>query len=206
MGAYIPPYPPPLLREGRVGGVYAAQPRWGFKSACVDVGGEHSVGSLRIGDVILAIDPGTNTGWALLRDGALVTCGLGDPRTSSAHVVRDITDVIIEHPVIYPGGRTKNPNDVLKVAVNAGEWAGTYRQRCLVHYVTPQTWKGNVPKKVHQGRVWSKLSSAERAEAAAVCKRMSPKWSPALIATAPDAALWRNVLDAVGLGLFHVGR
>lgn len=143
--------------------------------------------------MILAIDPGTHTGWALFKDSLLVACGLGDPRTSTAHVMRDITDVIIEHPVIYSGGRTRNPNDVLKVAVNAGEWAGTYRQKALVRYVTPQAWKGSVPKDVHQPRILAKLAPKEAEVLEASLRRVAK-------------SKHNNVVDAVGLGLFHVGR
>lgn len=140
----------------------------------------------------LAIDPGTTTGWALFTSGdrRLAMCGLNQPEEPAP-----ITSVTIERPRIYPHGRTKNPNDVLSVAINAGEWAGRYKALGVpvVRYVEPATWKGQVPKDVHHARIWSRLSANEQ-EIVSVCGRGMP----------PSKR--HNMLDAVGLGLWAVGR
>lgn len=153
--------------------------------------------------MLLAIDPGTDTGWALFsdandRDGRhrLVACGLGDPRLSDKHRAADITRVVIERPMIYPRGQTKNPNDVVALAVNAGEWGGLYRQWAAVEYVLPFQWKGSVPKSIHHERVLAKLSDAERV---VVDQTLTRGRSIA-------RGKRHNVLDAIGLGLFGVGR
>lgn len=147
--------------------------------------------------MLLAIDPGTNVGWALFDKtgvgvgvfGELISCGLGGEPDGAAVV----HEVVIEHPVIYPGGRTKNPNDVLKVAINAGEWGGRFRH--VARYVKPQQWKGNVPKAVHQPRIWAKLTNTER-----------KVFDDCLDTAKVPKSKRHNVIDAIGIGLYAVGR
>jgi hypothetical protein len=57
----------------------------------------------------------------------------------------------------------------------------------LIHYYTPQQWKGSVPKTVMERRIRSKLAPDE-------------------LATLPTGAKAHNAIDAVGLGLYHLGR
>jgi hypothetical protein len=156
--------------------------------------------------MLLAIDPGLDTGWALFSTaGQLVACGLGDPRLSDRHRVADLRTVVIERPFVYPRGQTKNPNDVLSLAVNAGEWGGLYRQWADVKYVLPFQWKGSVPKKISHARISAKLSDAEKAVVDTAMARGRSCASKAL--GRPIArSLQHNVLDAVGLGLFTVSR
>jgi hypothetical protein len=54
---------------------------------------------------------------------------------------------------------------------------------------TPSAWKGQVPKSVHHARILAALSYEEQSR----------------IPKLPTSKL-HNVLDAVALGLFHVGR
>ena len=107
--------------------------------------------------------------------------------------------------MIYPRGQTKNPNDVVELALNAGEWGGLYRQWADVEYVFPFQWKGSVPKSIHHTRVLAKLSEAERAVADQAISRGRSGVSKSL-ATPVPASKRHNVLDAIGLGLFRVGR
>ena len=156
--------------------------------------------------MLLAIDPGLDTGWALFTDaGELVACGLGDPRMSDRHRVSEIRSVVIEQPFIYPRGQTKNPNDVLALALNAGEWAGLYRQWAEVKYVLPFQWKGSVPKAISHSRIWGKLGDTEKTVVDLAMERGRSCTTKAL--GRPIASSRRhNVLDAVGLGLFAVSR
>lgn len=152
---------------------------------------------------VLAIDPGTDMGFALFdARGCLTACGLGDPRSSEHHRIRDITRVVIEKPMIYPGGRTKDPNAVVTLAVKAGEWGGLYRQWVTVEYVLPWQWKGQVPKDIHHERVLAKLTDEEHAIVNAM--RTDVRGNARAAAVAPSKR--HNVIDAVGLGLFAVGR
>lgn len=143
--------------------------------------------------MLLAIDPGESSGWAVFDDCLrLVACGLGQPPAQRAPFVR----VIVERPKIYPKGKTKNPNDVLTLALNAGEWAGEYRalsRTTSVEYVTPQDWKGQTPKEIQHARDYDKLSPEERHVVAKGGKGIAPSKR-------------HNMLDAVGIGLFAVGR
>jgi hypothetical protein len=142
--------------------------------------------------MLLAIDPGTVTGWALFSSNKLLACGLNDPSACRWHVPSAFSKVVIERPKIYPGGRTKNPNDVLSVAVNAGEWGGRYKQQgCEVQYVEPSGWKGQTPKEIQHRRDWARLSAEEQAVVSAAGKTM-------------PASKRHNMLDAVGIGLWAV--
>lgn len=109
--------------------------------------------------LILGIDPGLKTGWALLDDRAesfIQVAALGDPRHSQwAHLA---DRVVIEYPVVYPHSKT-NPNDLIKLAIQVGEYQqffGSHR----VTLVKPATWKGQVPKSVTEKRVRAKFPNA----------------------------------------------
>lgn len=144
----------------------------------------------------VAIDPGLDTGWSIWSEGLLAACGLGDPRTSKAHRVAELSCVWIESPVIYPHSKA-NPNDIIRLALNAGGWEGRYDVLGVpVSFVEPSKWKGQVPKDVHHARVWAALAPAEQAIVDAAVR-------------ARPASKRHNILDAVGLGLWagkRVGR
>ena len=104
--------------------------------------------------LVLGIDPGLKTGWALLQDGALWGAGLGDPRKTPY----EPDHVVIEYPVVYPHSKT-NPNDLIKLAIMVGEYQqffGAWR----VTLVKPATWKGQLPKSVTEKRVRAHFSNA----------------------------------------------
>lgn len=151
---------------------------------------EHPTGCPGYQDMLLAIDPGADSGWAIFRDDALTDCGLGGVEYAAPGPL--VNQVVIEHPVIYPGGRSANPNDIVKVAISAGEWAGRYFP-CPVRYVKPRDWKGTIDADVCNKRVLAALS----AEEGRVYARASEK---------VPARKRHNVIDAIGLGLFQLGR
>lgn len=99
--------------------------------------------------------------------------------------------------MIYPGARQKaRPRDVITLALRAGERAGLYGLRYGVtpEYFEPDEWKGGpVPKEVNHQRTWTKLDAREqdvlRQAAASVAKGRH-----------------HDMLDAVGIGLFGIGR
>ncbi len=145
---------------------------------------------------LLAIDPGTNSGWAAFSsDGQLLGCGLGAVPNLFAFPKK----VIIECPRLRPRGE-KNPNSILLVARSAGEWGGMYGAcGAKVVYISPNDWKGSTPKQVSHQRVLAKLTDQESKVLQNAFlshpgrKGMAPK-------------LRENVLDAVGIGLYGVGR
>lgn len=145
--------------------------------------------------MLLAIDPGTDTGWALFDEGRLIDCGLGDPSQEICHLWSSTDDeVVIECPRIYPGGRTRNPQDLIKLALKAGEHAGLFRnQHAPVAYVEPAGWKGRTPKTTQHKRDATKLTAEEKRTLALSLKGLAPSKK-------------HNVRDAVGIGLWAVGR
>lgn len=139
---------------------------------------------------LLAIDPGANSGWAFFDSARrLSACGLGN---APEGLIVAAGRALIERPKIYPRGRTKNPNDVLAVAVSAGEHGGRCKAAgAQVDYVEPRSWKGTIDKATHHARVLERLDARETA----IVDRLGlPK------------SKRHNVLDAVALGLFGVGR
>ncbi len=101
---------------------------------------------------------------------------------------------IIEVPKVYPHSSKKSadgtehnvdPNDIVRLAYLAGVLAPG------VETVTPQEWKKQVPKKIHNQRVLSRLNEKER-------YLIEDYNCP--------AHLKHNVIDAVGLGLWKLGR
>ncbi len=139
--------------------------------------------------LLLSVDPGIDTGFAIWKDGLLCYCGLGE--------VWPVVDrAIIELPQVYPKISAKQANDLITLAVRVGQ----YKERiedlgedAPVRLVHPHTWKGNVPKDIHHPRIWAKLDPSEQhifnkdTKATTLSKR-------------------HNVLDAIGLGLYDLKR
>lgn len=148
--------------------------------------------------MLLAIDPGADTGWAFFDScRRLKACGLaaqvvclGDP---PLHPER----VLIECPKLRPRGE-KNPNAILQVARNAGEWAGHFGTT-KVEYLTPNDWKGTTSKDISNARTWAKLDTHEQGIVDAFFRA-----APGRNGLAPSKR--HNVLDAIGIGLFGVSR
>lgn len=97
--------------------------------------------------------------------------------------------VILEQPVVYDRRAWKgDPNDLVKVAIAGGAAAAALNGE--VEFVTPQRWKGGVPKKIHQPRIMNELTESERR----------------FVVGCGPKSLIHNVIDAVGIGLWAVGR
>lgn len=118
-------------------------------------GGSRSAYKVPVNNYILAIDPGADQGWAVLRNGSLVVCGLGQPETFGARC-------IVERPTIYPHSRV-DPNNLITLAIRAGTAAGWAESRgCEIFWVEPRTWKGSISKATHHSRVLKDLTAADR--------------------------------------------
>ncbi len=107
-----------------------------------------------------------------------------------------LDELAVEWPQIYTAGKlVGDPNDLLPLAgVDVAIFARAHSRRTsaavlrVAHYL-PHAWKGQIPKgEVFNERVLTRLTPAEnlRIERA--------------------GRLSHNVLDAVGIGLFHLGR
>jgi hypothetical protein len=145
--------------------------------------------------MILAVDSGANLGWALFEGQTLVECGLtrttGDLHALAVRLTtRGITRLVIERP---HAGRTRAPaRDILTLAVRAGEAGGVlnYLLGVTPEYIEPGKWKGQLKKDISNRRTEAKLTPPEKSLLSKI-KPLSAK---------------HNVTDAVGIGLFAVGR
>ena len=116
---------------------------------------------------------------------------------------QDPTDwgsITVEGQQIYRGeGATKNPASLLPVAVVAGAAALAALQAAPdapLWIPLPREWKGNVPKKINQGRSWTALG---------VCYTVRGGKEPYCVPALPGVDIrpgdWKHAGDAVGLAL-----
>ncbi len=132
---------------------------------------------------MISIDPGVHAcGWAEWSASLLICAGLGTPNLLG-HAT-----VVVERPQVDGRTRKIKLQDVLDLSYAAGAAGGAGAVK-----VFPRDWKGNVPKKVMARRIDRSLDPAERRVLAA-CLVDVPK------------DLQHNVWDAVGIGLWHLGR
>jgi hypothetical protein len=139
----------------------------------------------------LAVDSGRDWGWALVAPdphhpdapAVLLACGL---RKLSWPLPVTPTRLVVEQPHLGQSRATKK--DLRVLALRAGEVAGRLGERLgleVVEYVEPNWWKrGSVEKEVMNERVRQRLSASESVL----------------------AGKNHNVLDAIGIALFCVGR
>ncbi len=149
--------------------------------------------------MILAIDPGACTGWAIFLPGVgLHSAGVCTVDDLSSPMFDTFAprhaELVIEIPQVYRAALSKgDPNDLIKVAVQAGRWIERAKLRGWgVREVHPTTWKGQIPKEIHHARIENALLADERARASSALSLPKSKR--------------HNALDAIGLGLFHLGR
>lgn len=96
--------------------------------------------------------------------------------------------LVIEKPRVYRERQWKgDPNDLIDVALVAGA-AGTLGR--FHKFVHPDVWKGSVPKHIHTKRVLARLDRNELE----LVQAIRPK------------SLQHNAIDAVGIGLWTLGR
>lgn len=152
---------------------------------------------------VLAVDPGKNIlSAAYFRDGALAeaTCIRGEGPLYCVALMNNwlVFDVdapssfdtlIVESQQIYRHSKG-DPNDLLPLAFQAG---AVMHAVCAAEKLSPlpRAWKGTVKKEIMTARILSKLSPAERTVIDTV---KCPK------------SLLHNVVDAAGIGLWHLGR
>lgn len=145
--------------------------------------------------MLLAIDPGISTGWAIFSLTKLIDCGLGEdwPLTCWGAVQ---FEAIIELPEVYnPRFMKGDPNDLITLARRVGR----YEERLIlkgipVEVVLPKTWKGQLDKDVHHARGRRRLSDSEKIildQAEVPIGSLKAKL---------------DVRDAVNLGLWKSGR
>jgi hypothetical protein len=140
--------------------------------------------------LVLAVDPGRTTGWALYRDALLIEFGKVPGARARLGALPVADRVVIERPVIRRNH--PRPDDILKLALLAGEIAGHF-DGDYVQFVTPEGWKGQLPKDVCWTRARGKLNRDELALLLPAVQRREKK-------------LDHNIADAIALGLWALGR
>lgn len=138
---------------------------------------------------VLSIDPGlaNRLGWAFFYDGVLTGCGTRATIGSIYHKIDRSTVIVVEEPQVYPVSKG-DPNDLIKIALDAGILIGSIAPGCLVLPFKPHMWKGSVPKDIHQRRI---LKVAGDIQSMLSLLRSSDR---------------SHAIDAIGLGLYHLGR
>lgn len=162
---------------------------------------------------LVAVDPGLRAcGAALYVDGALCAAAYvashstakGAPAWHAmAHAVHNRVwqdwkvypnRFLVEHMQVYTGQPVPSA-DLLDVQSVSAMLCNMFWSQCegAVQAVLPATWKGQVPKHIHHARVLKELSPAE-----------TVVLQKGFLGVRKD--LQHNVLDAVALGLYGVGR
>lgn len=92
---------------------------------------------------------------------------------------------IIEFPQIHRD--TPNPNDIVKLASACGAYTSLLQTFGFsVVWVRPSEWKGTVPKEIMTKRIFAKIKESEYTKV----KKLKD----------------HNVIDAIGVGLWHLNR
>jgi hypothetical protein len=113
--------------------------------------------------------------------------------------------VAIEKPIITPN--TPNWKAVTDCAWSGALVAGAFE--CPVHAYEPSQWKASVCKPLHHRRIWRVMMPSERALFTAETESVINRACAHYAATGKVKNYshdWHNWLDAVGVGLFHLGR
>ena len=135
-----------------------------------------------MGRVLVAIDPGKSAGLAVFRDRELVRVLAVDGDDPPA--LGGCDEIVCEIP--HTGAGRMTLEDRATLCVRAGLLIGSVRrQGTAFRLVTPNDWKGQLPKAVSHKRIRAKLTAAELA----------------LLKGLPHDS-W----DAVGIGLWALGR
>jgi len=99
---------------------------------------------------------------------------------------------VVEIPRVYQQRDWKgDPQDLIAITIRAGISIAALAPFCEPQCVHPNTWKGNVPKKIHNQRVLDKLNEVELeiVDKSGVTKTKK-----------------HNMIDAIGLGLWKLKR
>jgi hypothetical protein len=157
---------------------------------------------------VLTFDPGDranrkNMAWARFFDDRLERVGFVEDGWPATGLLVDQDEsvnvelVVVEMPCWYPRKHKIDVNDLITIAVCVGWVEREYEDRLPVERVIPRAWKGTVPKEVMSQRIYETLRPEERSLIPLKRGRRA-----STNATDHD----HNLLDAVGLGLWKLGR
>lgn len=140
---------------------------------------------------LLAIDPGEHTGWALFDSGGrLEACGLCAPAEVEAHA-HAVDTLVVEWPRARAYGARIAGGALIQLAAYAGIVIGSVKHKEL-RKVFPEAWKGTIPKPTKGNAYIIEIR---------VRRILTAQESLAL-----PAKVRHDVFDAIGLGLFALGR
>lgn len=145
---------------------------------------------------ILAIDPGKHFfGYAFFRWGSLLHAG-SEKVEKIGSVSLELKDygaiqLVLERPEVYRQRALKgDPKHLIDLGITLGRVVENF-PHCYYEYVLPKVWKGQVPKKIMNDRVYGRLSTNEKK---IVDTSRAPKTRR------------HDMLDAVGIGLWKLRR
>lgn len=99
-----------------------------------------------------------------------------------------VQTLVAEVPEVYAGMPKTDSNDLIDLAGVVGAIAGAFQ--VPTHFYLPRQWKGQLPKSTGVLRALAHLTEKERSR----------------VELARKKSLDHNTADAVGIGLFHIGR
>ena len=145
---------------------------------------------------LIAFDPGKDHfAYAAFEENRLVRCNRLSAWNEGIEKMTALKgDVLafIELPQVYNQRHWKgDPNDLLAVALTVGALKFAVRKASAIELVPPHKWKGNVPKAVMLKRIESKLDTEEKEILSQISVAKSKR---------------HDVLDAIGIGLWALGR
>lgn len=145
--------------------------------------------------ILLSIDPGACTGFALFVNGELADCGLLDarkvPLTIPLTVRPDVC--VIERPDGRPNSANRmSPADMCTLGIRIGKLQQAACAERTIE-VEPNDWKGSTSKAISHNRTAAAMTPEERDR---VLKCLAPY--------APGDR--HNALDAIGIGLRYLKR
>lgn len=166
--------------------------------------------------MILAFDPDLhNTAWAHCTYDRKLTGGIirVDPGYKGDDAVTEMAielgmegehnqhagyTLLVESQELHYGHRSA-PKDIIRLAQVAGAILGSFGvSPSHVRLVSPSTWKGQVPKEIHQARVCKKLGWDFEPMSDYV-RPAQKHWEGFTIHKPSD---WKHLMDAVGLALW----
>lgn len=140
---------------------------------------------------LMSVDPGKNEfAWAYFVGNKLSKCGLCcDINNKDVNKLVYGAEAVIEVPQIYPQRVWKgDPNDLIDVALTAGRVSTAFPR---FEFVRPHAWKGNRPKNIDNSYTLTLLTPDEL-NILNYCHVIKSKK--------------HNVIDAIGIGLWKLGR
>lgn len=172
--------------------------------------------------MIVTIDPGVHAcAVAWLENGTLLGAKFIAPKDYKPAAIQasSYSHVVVERPE-YQGLRTQSsrPADLMALSWAGALLAGRIAGATGAHLIelAPSQWKGSEPKPAHHARMWGILTREERAIlggdathdaiARAVDKGARERWKKGGSAYYPRKWTTHNLLDAVGIACYYVGR